>query len=232
MHVCVLVSGLTSVAEQLRQQRVGRRDHCRGLGRQLVEQSSYGGHSVVLCSAQPCCCGQTGQVAWQRHRAQYLEYRWVQERFMEIYVDTIHTILIHIYIYIYTHMVMKIAWVSVHALCSWLQRPPELFRNMTLCGCRAREMAAVTSVGSSITEHPRLSLPTGQTNGIVPQSRVHWRRLVSTATYGGALMGRRGWAQGQGDVREKLRRTMSVMNKKRYTCVCQKSSPSTVTSSL
>lgn len=50
-------------------------------------------------------------------------------------------------------------------------------------------MAAVTSIGSNITEQPRPSLPTGQTNGIVPQSRLHWRRRVSTATEGGALQG-------------------------------------------
>lgn len=64
-----------------------------------------------------------------------------------------------------------------------------MFRNMTLWGCRAREIAAVTSVGSNITEQPRPSLPTGQTNGIVPQSRLHWRRPVSTATEVGALQG-------------------------------------------
>ena len=50
-------------------------------------------------------------------------------------------------------------------------------------------MAAVTSVGSNITEQPCPSLPTGQTNGIVPQFRLHWRRLVSTAMEGGALQG-------------------------------------------
>jgi len=51
-------------------------------------------------------------------------------------------------------------------------------------------MAAVTSVGSSTTEQPRQSLPTGQTSGIVPQSRLHWRRVVSTAMCGGALKGK------------------------------------------
>lgn len=66
-----------------------------------------------------------------------------------------------------------------HTLFSRLWRPPEMFRNMTLWGCSALEITAVTSVGSSIAERPWLSLPTGQTNGIVRQSRVHWRTLVS-----------------------------------------------------
>ena len=65
-----------------------------------------------------------------------------------------------------------------------------MFRNMTLWGCSALEIAAVTSVGSNITEQPNLFLPTGQTNGIVPQFRLHWRRLVSTLTEGGAQLRR------------------------------------------
>ena len=56
---------LTSVAEQLGEQRVCGGDHCRGLGRQLVEQAGYGGHSAALYSTQPLCHGQTGQVARQ-----------------------------------------------------------------------------------------------------------------------------------------------------------------------
>ncbi|TNN42071.1 hypothetical protein EYF80_047762 [Liparis tanakae] len=52
---------------------------------------------------------------------------------------------------------------------------------------KAREIAAVTSVWSNATEQPCSSLPTGQTSGIVPQFRLHWSRLVSTATEGGAL---------------------------------------------
>lgn len=64
-----------------------------------------------------------------------------------------------------------------------------LFRNMTLCGCRVRDIAAVTSVGSNITEQPCASLPTGQTSGIAPQFRLHWRRLVSIVMDGGALQG-------------------------------------------
>lgn len=77
-----------------------------------------------------------------------------------------------------------------HTFFSLLHRPPEWFRNMTLWGCKARDMAAVTSVESSSIEQPRPSLPTGQITGIVPQSRLHWRRLVSTATEGAALYGR------------------------------------------
>lgn len=52
-------------------------------------------------------------------------------------------------------------------------------------------MAAVTSVESNATEQPRPSRPTGQTSGMVPQSRLHWRRLMSTVTHGGALQRRR-----------------------------------------
>lgn len=73
------------------------------------------------------------------------------------------------------------------ALCSWLRRPPDLFRNMTLWGCSAREMATVTSVESNRTEQCCSSLPTGHTKGIVPQFRLHWRRPVSTEMDGGAL---------------------------------------------
>lgn len=90
---------------------------------------------------------------------------------------------------LHTNLTMLTLHKRYRALCSWLRRPPELFRNMTLCGCRAREIAAVTSVGSNIAEQPRPSLPTGQTSGIVPQSRLHWRRLVSTVMEGGALQG-------------------------------------------
>lgn len=72
-------------------------------------------------------------------------------------------------------------------LCSWLWSPPEVLRNMTLWGFSARETAAVTSVEFKMTEQPRTSLPTGHTNGIVPQPRLHWRRLLSTLMEGGAL---------------------------------------------
>lgn len=66
------VSILTPVAEQLGQQRVRRGDHCRGLGRQLVEQSGYGGHSAALSRAKPRCRGETEQVTRQRHSAHHL----------------------------------------------------------------------------------------------------------------------------------------------------------------
>lgn len=66
---------------------------------------------------------------------------------------------------------------------------------MTLWGLSARETAAVTSVEFKMTEQPRTSLPTGHTNGMVPQPRLHWRRLLSTLMEGGAL--RRGMRQGE-----------------------------------
>lgn len=120
--------------------------------------------------------------------------------------------ILDVYIYIYTYAGISIC----HALRSWLKRPPELLRNMTLWGCNAREIAAVTSVGSNITEQPLPSLPTGQTNGIVPQSRLHWRRLASTAIEGGALPKKgevRGWRN---------------VAKGHMVCVCQTSCPATV----
>lgn len=66
------VSSLTSVAEQLAEQRVSGGDHRRGLRGQLIEQPGYGGHSAPLCRTQPRRHGQTGQVARQRHCAQHL----------------------------------------------------------------------------------------------------------------------------------------------------------------
>lgn len=91
-------------------------------------------------------------------------------------------------------------------LCSWLWSPPEVLRNMTFWGFSARETAAVTSAEFKTTEQPWTSLPTGHTNGIVPQPRLHWRRLLSTLMEGGALRrsNTREWDGDKGEFREAL----------------------------
>lgn len=58
----------TFVTEELCEQRVGRRDHCRRPARQMIEQPGYGGHAAAFRCAQPCCRGQNRQVARQQHR--------------------------------------------------------------------------------------------------------------------------------------------------------------------
>lgn len=65
-------SSLTSVAEQLCEQRVCRGDHRRGLGWQLIEQPRYGAHPAPLRHTEPRRHAQTGQAARQRDRAQHL----------------------------------------------------------------------------------------------------------------------------------------------------------------
>lgn len=75
IHTCSLRSsehGPTFVTEELCEQCVGRRDHCRWPAWQMIEQPGYGGHCAAFRFAQPCCRGQNRQVARQQHHWQNL----------------------------------------------------------------------------------------------------------------------------------------------------------------